>query len=98
MDGGGALSTAFILVSDNSTWVATSDATREKAQPSLVVALSEADHLDCQVGARALYQSVGDGLDPRCTSVWRGALNCSQRLSFSEQCSVPWTVLWGASL
>lgn len=83
---------AFVLVSDDSTWVATSDAAREKARPSLVVALSEADHLDCQEGARALYQSVGDGLDPRCTSVRRGDFH------FRSSALCVGCVLWGASV
>lgn len=50
LDGRDAPSTAFILISDDSTWIASSYVTREKALPSLAVAVSEAGHLDSQEG------------------------------------------------
>lgn len=94
LDGRGAPSTAFILISDDSTWVASSDATREKALPSLAVAVSEADHLGSQEGqGSAIAWETGEmGLDPQCTSAWCAALSCSQSLSASEKGSGLW---WG---
>lgn len=100
-DGRGAPSTAFILISDDSTWVATSGATGEKALPSLVVAVSEAGHLDSQEGQGSvslLGRWVGWGWTPQRTSVWRAAVSCSQSLSASEKGSGLYGVCGGACM
>lgn len=90
LDGRGAPSAAFILIRDDSTWVASSDVTREKALPRLAVAVSEAGHLDSQEGAglcAVAWEADETGLDPQCASDWCAALSCSQSLSASEKSS-----------